>query len=86
MTVAFVFSRAVENYRQYLAEQSAKAIQESNKATDLLFRIIRDPRFMITADPPTTVEECIKLFTECGLDWNDFIPFYEQALREEKED
>jgi len=85
VSVAFIFEKAMEKYRKHLAEEANNAIKKSNKSGALLLRITTDKRFRITAEPPTDIKECFAIFDEYGLEWDEFRPFYEQVLREEKE-
>ena len=82
MTIAYIFEKAVEAYRKQIAQEANEAIKKSGRAGSLLLEITRNPRFRITANPRTTMKECFEIFDRFNLDWKEFVPYYEQALRD----
>lgn len=84
MTVAYIMMIAVEHFAKRMNQKVLKAIERHKKARAIGWKLLKDERYKITAQPPMTLKDAKKLVEEYGLTWKDFGPYYNRAKKKEQ--
>lgn len=85
MSVAYIMIKASDNFAKRTNQKVLKSIEVHKKARAIGWRLLKDKKYMITAQPPMTLKDAKELVKEYGITWKQFGPFYNRVKRKEEE-
>lgn len=84
LNVAFNMMKAERLFSEHMNKKVLRAIEKGKKARAIGWELLQNKKFMITAQPPMTLNDAIELIKKHGFTWKQFAPFYKKVEKEEQ--